>query len=59
MINPLKTSGHTTYGLKEYAIDTEADLENLPIDIPMGSVAIVIESGRVYMLNGSGEWVLI
>ena len=56
MISSIAQSGHTTYGLKEFVIDTEADLENLPIDIPMGSTALCIKSGDVYMLNGSGDW---
>lgn len=31
MISLLAQSGHTQYGLREYIIDSEDDLENLPI----------------------------
>lgn len=56
MIARTNQSGHTAYGLCEFVIDTPADLENLPIDVPMGSTALVISNSSVYMLNGQGEW---
>lgn len=51
--------GHMTYGIKEYAIDTQADLKKLPTDAAPGSTAICIETSAVYMLNGSRKWVEI
>lgn len=59
MIGIMKNSGHVTYGLKEYVVDSESDIELLPVDGVMGSSAFVIESGEVYMLNGKKEWVKI
>lgn len=59
MIGILKTGGHTTYNLKEYVVDIVADIDNLPVDAVMGSTAFVIETGDVYMINSSGEWVKI
>ncbi len=59
MIGIMKTSGHVTYGLKEYVVDSEADIEYLPLDGVMGSTAFVIETGDVYVLNGKKEWVKI
>lgn len=59
MIGILNASGHTTYGLKEFVIDTVDDIENLPIDVPQGSVAFCIATSSVYMINGSREWVEI
>lgn len=59
MINIMSTGGHTAYNIKEFAIDTKEDLDYLPLDVPMGSVAICIEDSSVYMLNSSGEWVEI
>ena len=56
MINLLSQSGHQGYGIKEYVLDTPADLDNLPIDAPMGSTAFCIETSSVYVLNGKGEW---
>lgn len=59
MINTTSTSGHTAYGLKDFVIDKKADLQNLPVNMPMGSTAFCIEDGSVYMINSSGEWVEI
>lgn len=59
MIITTSNSGHTAYGLKDYVIDKKADLQNLPVDVPMGSTAFCIEDSSVYMINSSGEWVEI
>ena len=59
MIITSSNSGHTAYGLKDYVIDRKADLEDLPVDVPMGSTAFCIEDSSVYMINGSREWVEI
>ena len=40
---------------EEYVCDTDADIENLPKSYP-GSTAMVVESGKIYMVNASGEW---
>lgn len=48
--------GDVTYGVKEFACDTVEDLENLPA-CAMGSVAIVISTAEVFMLNSKKEWV--
>ena len=59
MINTISNSGHIAHGLKDYVIDEKADLQNLPIDVPMGSTAFCIEDSSIYMINSSGEWVEI
>lgn len=59
MVNVLSNSGHTAYGLREYVIDTVADLEDLPIEVPVGSTAFCIATSAVYMINSSREWVEI
>ena len=59
MINTTSTSGHTAYGLKGFVMDKKSDLQNLPVNVPMGSTAFCIEDGSVYMINSSGEWVEI
>lgn len=46
----------------EYAVDTPADLDSLPTkrtEVKPGSVAIVISTSDVYMLNTQGKWVMI
>ena len=52
----LSQSGHTSYGVKEFVVDTADDIEKLPIDVPMGSAALVIENGAVWMINSKHEW---
>lgn len=60
MIVLLNQSGNTTYGLRKYILDTEADVKNLPIeDIIMGSTATVIDSGKKYVFSSQRkEWLL-
>lgn len=59
MITIISNSGQTAYGLKDYVIDKKADLQALPVNVPMGSTAFCIEDSSVYMINSSGEWVEI
>ena len=56
MINMSSQSGHTTYGLKEYILDTPEDLQDLPIADKAGSTAFIISTSQVYMINSKGEW---
>lgn len=56
MIKAISTSGHTTYGIKEYVLDTEEEINELPLSDPMGSTAFIIENSVVYMMNGKKEW---
>ena len=56
MINLLSQSGHQAYGIKEYALDEPADLDNLPVTDKMGSTAFIISTSQVYMINSKGEW---
>ena len=58
MISVLSENGKSTYNLKEYVVDTQEDIKNLPTSgIRMGSTAFVISTGTVYMLNSSKEWI--
>ena len=41
---------------KEYICDTDADFANLP-EACTGSMAVSLESGKVYVVNTQGEWV--
>lgn len=42
---------------REYMIDTDADLSELP-ECCTGSSAIAVNTGTVYMVNASGKWVV-
>lgn len=41
---------------KEFLVDTDADVANLPECCP-GSTALVAATGNVYIVNASGNWV--
>ena len=59
MIGIMKDAGKVTYGLKEYVVDTAAEVDLLPTNCAMGSSAFVIETGEVYILNSEKVWVKI
>lgn len=42
---------------KDFIVDTEAEIADLPACCT-GSSALVAESGAVYIVNASGDWVL-
>ena len=48
--------GDVAYGLKEFVCDEPEDLKDLP-SCAMGSVAIVISTAEVYMINSKKVWV--
>ena len=57
MITLYKQDGEIQYGIKEYLLDSEEDLSNLPTYIKSGSAALVISTGDIYFLNHNKEWV--
>lgn len=54
----MSQSGHKTYGIKEYIVDTDADIADLHIDDVPGSAALVADNGNLYILNCKHEWKL-
>lgn len=52
-------NGKTAYGVKNYILDTVADLNNLPISDAPGSTAFVIEESKTYMLGNNEKWIAI
>lgn len=53
----VKQGGKLDYNYKEYFLDTENDLTSVPtFDACPGSVAYVINSGKVFILNTNKEW---
>jgi hypothetical protein len=58
----IKQQDHNNTYYTEFAIDSVADLANLPTDaseVAAGSAAICIENSEVYMLNSNREWVML
>lgn len=56
MVNPMSISGQAIYGIKEFVIDTEEDIEKLPTDVPAGSAALIVKTGDVAVLSNAGTW---
>lgn len=42
---------------QDFIVDTEADIATLP-ECCTGSSALVVETGSVYIVNASGDWVV-
>lgn len=59
MFTIIKEKGKQTNRIQEFVCDFEIDINNLPIDIAVGSTAFVIENSSAYMLNNSKIWVKI
>jgi hypothetical protein len=57
MINLYKQDGDVLYGIKEFLLDSQDDVANLPTNIKTGSTALVIPTGALYMLNGHRQWI--
>ncbi|MDD7756838.1 MAG: hypothetical protein PUJ51_20515 [Clostridiales bacterium] len=55
----IKQGSRTDYNYKEYVLDTKDDLANINTgECCPGSVAYIIDSKELYMLNSKKEWVL-
>lgn len=61
MYKIISNDGDIAYGIKEFVCDTPDDLEDLPScsTCSMGSVAIIISTAEIFMLNSKKEWVKI
>ena len=59
MFRIYKQNDNTQPYVTEYVADTIADVNELPTDVDPGSVCIVTEGTKVFMLNASREWVEI
>lgn len=55
MINIMSKSGHTTYGLTEYVLDEEKEVNDLSVLDAPGSTAYVIATGNSYILSGGSR----
>lgn len=45
--------------ISQFVCDTEADIADLPTTVAMGSQAVVIATGAIYMMDSTGAWTLI
>ena len=58
MFSLYKQAGETLYGVKEFILDSAADVEKLPKDVRPGSTALVIPTSEIYILNSEKKWIL-
>lgn len=55
----LRQGSRTDYNYKEYYIDTVAELADLDIATAApGSVAYIVNTTEVYILNNKKQWIL-
>lgn len=55
----VKQGSRTDYNYKEYVLDTKNDLVNINTrECCPGSIAYIIDSKELYILNSKKEWVL-
>ena len=56
MVKMTATNGQIQYGVDEFVIDTPDDIKDLPRKSVMGSYALCLSNGSVYVKNSNGEW---
>lgn len=44
--------------ISKFVCDTEDDVTDLPTNVVMGSEAIIISSGNVYLMGSTGIWAI-
>lgn len=55
----VKQGSRTDYNYKEYFLDDDSELSKIPVnDCCPGSIAYVISTQKVYILNSNKEWVI-
>lgn len=55
----VKQGGRTDYNYKELFLDSQAELQSIDTNtLCPGSIAYIIASGDVYILNSSKTWVI-
>lgn len=60
MISVRANSRRIAYGVKQYTVDEEADLEKIILSTASpGSIAFVLETSTKYVLNNKKEWVKV
>lgn len=53
--NLTSSNGEVQYNVNEYTVDTIEDLKKLP-PCAMGSQALCLEGGRVFIKTSDGSW---
>lgn len=53
------TNGDIQYNVNEYVVDSPEDLDKLSQNCVMGSSALCLSNGSVYIKDSKGKWVEI
>ena len=59
MYSLVSNRGIYNIALKEYIVDFETDISEVPTDAPAGSTCFVIDNSVTYMLNHRKQWVKV
>ena len=51
----ISQNGNQQYGYAEFVMDEDKDIQDLPVNVKMGSIALSIASGKIFM-KGSNGW---
>ena len=56
MITKIKENDNLAYGLCQFIIDSDSEVNDLPTDISIHSMALSV-SGNYFVLTGERKWV--
>lgn len=59
MYSLVSNRGIYNIALKEYIVDFETDIPEVPTDAPAGSKCFVIDNSVTYMLNHQKQWIKV
>ena len=59
MYSLISNRGIYNLALKEYIVDSETDIAEVPTDAPAGSKCFVINNSVTYMLNHQKQWIKV
>ena len=45
--------------ISQFTCDAATDIDNLPTNVVMGSKAVVIATGAIYIMDSTGTWTLL
>lgn len=49
--------GRLTYGIKQFIVDDESGISELPTDVHIGCSCFVVATGDIYVINSQHKWV--
>lgn len=59
MYSLISRRGIYNEAIKEYIVDVESDISEVPTDAPAGSKCFVIGNSATYMLNHQKRWIKV